>query len=85
MSVAVGAAHRPGVLIWPALIDAKIRAGTAMPATAARIGRASRRGLASSPLSASYFSSSPTTKKNTAIRPCLIQSSTEAVSLKAPN
>jgi len=49
------------------------RAGTTMPPTAAMEGRAAARRSDSSPTRISRLISSPTTKKNKAMRPSLIQ------------
>ena len=53
-----------------------------MPPSAAKIGSAACRTEASSPTRISRLISSPTTKKNTAIRPSLIQWCSDSVSAK---
>jgi hypothetical protein len=51
-----------------------------MPPSAAAMGSAACRGLASSPMSSSRLISSPTTKKKTAMSPSLIQWWSDSVS-----
>ena len=71
MSVAIAIAH-PRAAAPPPLARTKIAAGTIIPPIAAAIGRAAWRGEASSPTRASRFTSRPTSRKKTAIRPSLI-------------
>lgn len=59
-------------------------AGTTMPPSAAATGRAARRASRSSPMTSSRFTSSPTTKKKTAINPSLIQWRSEWLIWKEP-
>jgi hypothetical protein len=76
MSVAAGIAQP-----WAAGPGLKARyttAGTAMPPAAAIPGRRRRDQVASCPSSASRLISRPTNRKNTAIRPSLIQWPTES-------
>ena len=84
MSVAVGTGQPLGDPASPWLTARYVRAGTIIPPAAANRGRASRRGLDSSPRSTSNLISRPTTRKNTAISPSLTQSATLRLWLKAP-
>ena len=59
-------------------------AGTSIPPMAATSGRAARCGSRSSPSTSSRFTSSPTTKKNSAIRPSLIQWCSEWLTRSPP-
>jgi len=73
MSVATGTAQPPSAVLSPQFSATVIAAGTAMPPSAARPGAASRAGDASSLWVISRHSSSPTSRKNSAISPSLIQ------------
>ena len=72
MSVAMGM-PQPAAPSVPALMARYISAGTTAPPTAAATGSAAPRTEDSSPTSTSRLISRPTTKKNTAISPSLIQ------------
>jgi len=72
MSVAIGIPH-PIVCGVPMFRLKNIKAGTIIPPIAAPIGRMVFLMSASSPPINSLFNSKPTTKKNIAIKPSLIQ------------
>jgi hypothetical protein len=72
MSVAIGIPH-PRAPAPPRFAIAYSAAGSSMPPIAAASGSAAWRGDESSPICSSRLISSPTSRKNTAIRPSLIQ------------
>ena len=73
MSVAAGMAQPRNAWASPQFTAAKIAAGVTKPPNAAITGNAACFGLDSAPSIASRLISSPTSRKNTAIRPSLIQ------------
>ena len=83
MSVAIGIAQ-PETSGVPAVSAKKISAGPTIPPSAAAIGSAAWRGVASSPTRISRFISSPTTKKKIAIKPSLTQWSSDSLMAKLP-
>ncbi len=85
MSVAAGIAQPCIAVASPRLIHQKIAAGTATPATAHSNGRINWSRLDSWPLRASRLISSATSRKNTAIRPSLIQSRSGLAMRRSPN
>ena len=74
MSVAAGTAQPCIATASPRLIQAKIAAGTATPASAHATGSATCDSEDNCPDSASRLSSSATSRKKIAIRPSLIHS-----------
>ena len=76
MSVAMGM-PQPRLASPPPTMARKMTAGTIAPPTAATIGSVARRTEASSPTSTSRLISRPTTRKKMAMRPSLIQWSSD--------
>ncbi len=83
MSVAMGI-PQPGAPAVPAFSAVYRPAGTSIPPTAAARGSAARLGEDSAPAKSSRLISRPTTKKNKAINPSLIQESRGLARTKFP-